>query len=403
MPQLAPFYTPLEKRIRRHVIGPVHTFTIVVSPGLETVCARELAKGDMEAQEITVFPGQVRFKGRIDALFLTNLHLRTASRILMHLTEFEATGFSRLEKKTAAFPWELFIHRTSPLRIRASVRQCRLRHTGAVAERVQKAITGRLSQSGEKIPREISSSVSFPIGEGGALQRVFVHGQGDRFTLSLDSSGELLYKRGIKTHGGRAPLRETLAAGILMLAGYTPDRPLLDPMCGSGTFCLEAALMARRMPPGLLRSFAFMEWPAFRAAHWAHMRRAAVEKIRPPERADIFASDIDPAACRNLSVCIASHDLSGVIQVTTAGFFSLTGTAYGNGPGLVVLNPPYGHRLESPGRSQKLFSDIFEKLKADFIGWRYAVVSPYRLSLPMNARRLFHGGLPIYLHMGKIR
>jgi putative N6-adenine-specific DNA methylase len=404
--------TALHKRIRRLVIGPIHTFTAVVSPGLESCCAAELGQIPAEVTDIMVFPGQVRFKSRFDGACLVNLYSRTASRILMHLAEFKATGFGRLEQKTAAVPWEVFLSPNALLRARVSVRNCRLRHTGALAELVVQAIKKRYLHS----PSVSSGTCPLLSPEPDdrctmdsmvGIQRVFVHGDRDRFTLSLDTTGTLLYKRGLKTHGGRAPIRETLAAGILMLAGYMPQKPLLDPMCGTGTFSLEAALMALGVPPGAFRTFAFMEWPAFKAAHWNHLVKAASEGARQPEKTNIFASDIDPGACEKLIQSLEISHLIGTVQVKTADFFSLSGKDFGPHPGLVVMNPPYGRRLDTPTLAQTGLADIFAKARRDFRGWRLALVSPYRINRRQAdfceaPRRLFHGGLALNLYTGKI-
>ncbi|WP_172683790.1 hypothetical protein [Desulfosarcina cetonica] len=127
-------------------------------------------------------------------------------------------------------------------------------------------------------------------------QTLFVRVVEDRFSLSLDSSGPALYKRGYKTGAARAPIRETLAAAILMTAGYDPARPLVDPMCGAGTFSLEAAMMAKHVAPGANRDFAFMGWPAFAANPWAFLKRQAHRQMVVLDRPRIFASDLDADA-----------------------------------------------------------------------------------------------------------
>ena len=239
--------SPLEKRIRRHVIGKSHRFFAVTAPGLEPLCLGELESLGLTGAAVE---GGVEFSGRLQAAYLANLCLRTANRILLRVHEFRATSFRALAQEAASFPWELFIAPGAPLRIHVTTHHCRLHHSDAIAERVQNAIAERLS--------------AFSVAEARMPLQIFIRGVDDRFTASLDSSGENLYRRGIKTHAGKAPLRETLAAAALMLAGYSGEGFLLDPMCGAGTFALEAALMAKHLPPGGHRDFAFMAWPGFR-------------------------------------------------------------------------------------------------------------------------------------------
>jgi putative N6-adenine-specific DNA methylase len=270
-------------------------------------------------------------------------------------------------------------------------------HTGAISERVLKAISSRLGRQATEPP------------PGKSGQGLFIRAIKDHFTLSIDSSGENLYKRGIKTHGGRAPLRETTAASILKLAGYQPERPLLDPMCGSGSFSIEAAMMSRRIPPGWYRDFAFMHWPAFRPRQWAYIRQAALGGAAPAAAA-ILASDKDPTVCRRLSETLERCDLCGSVQVVNADFFHMPlppDRPRPDLPGLIVLNPPYGRRIGSQGESQRLIATICDKLISDFKGWRFAILAPPGaipdgFSSRCHTRAFHHGGLKLVLHIGII-
>ena len=218
-------------------------------------------------------------------------------------------------------------------------------------------------------------------------------------------SGELLYQRGMKTQGGRAPIRETLAAGILMMSAYDSRRPLIDPMCGSGTFSLEAAMIARKIPPGLYRQFAFMAWPAFRPARWEWMRRNAEASVERSSGAPILASDQDAAACLALRDILSRWQLDSTVQVTCRNFFDLQPP--GGPPGLIVLNPPFGHRLETPDRPADLMKDIWAKLERDFSGWRLAMLQPgtppkWIARRAETVRTIVHGGLRLTLSIGPL-
>jgi putative N6-adenine-specific DNA methylase len=312
----------------------------------------------------------------------------------MRIAEFKATGFGELEKKTAQIPWELYLHPGSAVEISVSTQKSRLLHTDAIAEHIGKMLT-----------RHLGSQRAIPPNSG---QRLFVRAVSDRFTLSIDSSGAPLYKRGVKTHGGRAPLRETGAAAILKFAGYSPGTPLVDPMCGSGTFSIEAAMMARNFPPGWFRDFAFMGWPSFRPRQWAHLRALAETGFVHIESPHIFAYDQNPETCRTLSACLETFDLSGAVRVECRDFFDRETTGFfPETPGLVVINPPFGKRLGTASQSAALIYAICDRLKASFAGWRFALLVPHpgiagKVPFPCQSRPFHHGGLKLILLTGVV-
>jgi putative N6-adenine-specific DNA methylase len=239
----------------------------------------------------------------------------------------------------------------------------------------------------------------------GVGQTLYARLDQDAVHLSLDSSGDNLYRRGLKTHGAAAPLRETLAAAVLLLSGYDPERPLFDPMCGSGTFALEAALMAKRIPPGYARGFAFMQWPSFRPARWHHLKATAAEKVKRFDRPLIHASDIDPEMIRPLADCIQRNGLEDVVTVRRADFFALS--APPDSSGLIVLNPPYGRRLTPDAHLQEFYRSIHNKLSNDFNGWRIAWIVPRpewvrRMARGLKPFNLVHGGLELTLLVGRL-
>jgi putative N6-adenine-specific DNA methylase len=391
----------LARRVKRHVVAAIHGFFAATAPGLEAVCRDELMAAGL-AHSPQVVPGGVEFSGRLDVCYGSNLRLRTANRILMRIAEFKATGFGSLDKKASGIPWELFLPPGQDLDIRVSAKNSRLMHTGAISERIMKAISARLGRSPEP---------SLP---GKVCQRLYVRTVKDLFTLSIDTSGESLYKRGVKTHGGRAPLRETAAAAILMLAGYRPGMPLLDPMCGSGSFSIEAAMMSRLIPPGWFRRFAFMDWPSYRPRQWAHLRKEVLSEasLQADITAPIVASDRDLAVCRRLSQTLEKWDLSGSVQLVNADFLHmplhLTDATSPHRTGLVVLNPPYGKRIGSRKESWRLMPAICDTLMSDFKGWRFALLAPPQ-SMPSgfprhcHTRQIFHnGGLKLMLVTGQV-
>jgi len=394
------FQHPFEKRIKRHVIGRKQTFFAATIPGFEPLVDMELSFLGDPSHERNVLPGGVEFKARLEGCYLANLKLRTAQRILMRIGRFKAMHFSSLRKKTAEIPWELLLNPAQRLEIHVTTKHSRLYHSGAVEGCVLAAIKGRLATQG------ISSTEAAP---DSRTAGIFVRAQDDVFTLSLDSSGTLLHQRGIKPHKAKAPLRETIAAAALLHAGYDGTVPFLDPMCGSGTFALEAALLARNIPPGWYREFAFMSWPAFRPRRWAYLKRMIEKEILPvPPHPIVTASDIDKRSCTLLEESLRVSRLEGTVKVLRADFFDLNpGTISGGSPGFLAINPPYGLRMGKRKESDTLFLEVCKKLQKDFRHWKLALIVPrrhllYKVPFPLRVHPILHGGLRLSLLTGVI-
>ncbi|MBU1172605.1 MAG: hypothetical protein KKD44_23855 [Proteobacteria bacterium] len=389
--------TALEKRIKRHVTAREHPFFVVVSPGLLQVCKGELNhvfKGEKVLSEVD---GGIEFHGSVADCYLANLHLRCASRILMRLSSFTASDFASLEKKIDQIPWELYLQGDQAFDIHVTLKKSRLYHSGAVIQRFNDRIRGR---------------EGFALNPGkqkqGKPQTLFVRAVNDRFEVSIDSSGELLYIRGLKTQGGKAPLRETLAAGMLMLAGYDGKMPLIDPMCGTGSFALEAAMMAGNIPPGWHREFAFEHWPCFRPGTWKHMRQEAEPLMGFNTTPRIFSSDQDSKACDRMTENVIRSGLESLIQVTHRDFFEIDPNSLCQEKGLILINPPYGLRLGTKKQSETLIRDLFSRFERTYGGWIVGLISPFdaktlKPSFPVKTHVLFHGGLELFYLTGTVR
>ena len=390
--------SPLSKRIKRHVIGRTHTYFIATAPGLANLCLRELSSFKHTIKEVSVVTGGIQFKGRLQDCYLANLHLRTANRILMRVHHFKATSFRGLKKKAAEIPWELFLPFNSWPEIHASTKHCRLYHTDALRECLLEILSKHFELN--QFAARGENSVS-------PVQKIFIRGEDDRFTLSLDSSGAHLHKRGLKRHVGKAPLRETSAAAALLLADYNAHKPLIDPMCGTGTFSVEAALIAKHMPPGWFREFAFMKWPAFSQPQWDYLKRQCEKQFSVKHEPVIYASDKDPTACRRLKNCLKQHQLQDIIKVSNKNFFDILPRAISKQAGWVVLNPPYGKRMGDRQESQNLYKTICAKLKHEYQGWKLILIAPsvkIQKQVPFNLKSypLIHGGLKVKLMVGTI-
>ncbi len=387
---------PTQKRIKRHVIGREHTFFATTPPGLETLCAQEIAALSVHIKDAEIVPGGVEFKCRLAGCYAANLHLRIPNRVLMRLTDFKATNFRQLEKNVQQFPWELYLSPSSELDFSVKTRHSRLFHTSAITKRIETCIR-------QRIPRLPSGKPGLPKKKD--RQHLYVRAVDDRLFLSLDSSGELLFKRGLKHDVGKAPLRETLAAAILKLAGYDGSQPLLDPMCGSGSFSLEAAMLAGNIPPGFYREFAFMQWPAFREPQWLHLKQKATSDFRPMTRPLIFASDQDLKRITALKKLSGKFEWLHMVQVGSHDFFHLTPQDISETPGILVLNPPFGVRLNSNDKPKTFYHDILKKLAKDFRHWQIAILVKDRAiakRFPNNFKPypLFHGGIDLTLLIG---
>jgi putative N6-adenine-specific DNA methylase len=323
-----------------------------------------------------------------------NLQSHIATRILLRLGNAKARDFAPLRRALAKLPWAALVPRDRPIRVDVSTSHCRLFHTGALAETVELAITDSVGK--------------LPVRDKGAgaddeqTTRVLVRGQDDVFTVSVDSSGELLHRRGWRLEAGRAPLRETLAAGVLALCDYDPAHALVDLMCGSGTFVVEAASLARRRAPGMGRAFAFERWPSHDPEAWSALRETSVETV--PASGPIFGFDRDRRAIEIARANAERANLADAIQLAALPFDKAKVDCE---PGLIVMNPPYGHRLGERRLVMQIARKIGDELAGRFRGWRAGVLCPdpaFVATLAKGARRpplashaLRNGGLRVIL------
>ncbi|HJU90018.1 MAG TPA: hypothetical protein VJ672_11530, partial [Gemmatimonadaceae bacterium] len=227
----------------------------------------------------------------------------------------------------------------------------------------------------------------------------------DRCTVSADTSGALLHRRGYRLATGKAPLRETLAAAMLLGSGWDPSRPLVDPMCGSGTIPIEGALLARRIPPGLYRRFAFMDWPDFDAQRWERMLDAARAQILPHAAAAISGSDRDGGAIEAAHANAERIGVGGDIEFRQAALSAIT---LPRGPGWMVTNPPYGTRVGDRDKLRNLYAQLGNVARAKAVRWTLAFLSPaaeletrvgVELSSVFQTR---NGGIPVRLVRGRV-
>ncbi len=381
-------------------------FFAVTAPGLEPFLIQELLgigmkpipkSSSLASREERYETGGVEFQGTLKGLYRANLHLRTASRILVRLGFFEATRFPELRRKAADLPWEMYLSPGMDISLRVACHASRLYHQRAVAERVAGAIGDRMGQLPCLRKFDEEANDSFP-------QLVLVRIINNRCTISLDSSGALLHRRGYRLDTAKAPIRETLAAAMLLAARWDGVSPLIDPFCGSGTIPIEAALFARQIPPGYRRTFAFMNWSAFDRVLWdnVHASNLNSEKRAKPR---IIASDRDAGAIR---AAHANAERAGVSEAIEFACQTVSSMEPPTGQGWVVTNPPYGKRLSTNTELRNLYAQLGKTLRSKCPGWKVVMLcDTIQLARATGLRfeeaiPTVNGGLKIKIFIGHV-
>jgi putative N6-adenine-specific DNA methylase len=423
----------------------------VCTPGLEALVAEELAGLRLEVTGTE--HGGVAFATDLVGLYRANLASRIATRILLRVATFRARTFPDLARATAELPWEQYLAPGAPVTVKAASRASRLYILKRIEATVAEAIAARVSTTPGKAPSpralplpppeargfspapsaktppppvplpwggggispEGRQASSLPPGGGGMgrggqeqvqipAQQILVRLQNNQCTVSLDTSGELLHRRGYRLATAKAPLRETLACAVLTLCGWQPEMPLLDPLCGAGTFAIEAARWALGVPPGWDRTFAFQSWPAFDAEVWQAVRDEAAATRRTALPSPITASDRDPGAVRVARDNAARAGVADLVTVDPSDFFDLRPESH---PGLVVVNAPYGRRV-GHGDLRTLYRRLGRHLRDHYRGWHYGVLcgnaTLARATGLASQRRLslLHGGRHVPLLHGRL-
>lgn len=378
----------------------------IATPGFEPVVAAELrALGftDGVAEQ-----GGVAFSADASGVFVANLHLRTATRVLVRVAEFTAKSFAELERRAKPVAWKAYVKPGWRAAFRVTCKKSRLYHSDAVAERLTKSLVaavhrvevGRASKDDADEDGGGGLRSASPSTSQSPPQLFVVRFLHDVCTISVDSSGELLHRRGYRLATAKAPIRETIAAGCLLALGYVGTQPLIDPMCGSGTLAIEAALIARKIPPGMHRTFACEQWPGFDSAGATKARAAALQGIVAAARAPIHASDRDAGA---VEATLANAARAGVSADLTITKTALSGIESSGARGILVANPPYGARVGERDPLRNLYAQLGNVARAKLPGWRVALISAERsleaqTKLPFEELvRFSNGGIKVRL------
>ena len=354
---------------------------LVCAPGLEPWLCEE-AKELGFAKPLAV-PGGVVTSGGWSEVWRANLELRGAVRVLVRVGQFMAFHLAQLDKRARKFDWAAVLRTDVPVKVQVTCKASKIYHEKAAAERLERALT---------------EGHGIPVSENAALV-VKVRILRNEVTISLDTSGEALHKRGHKEAVGKAPLRESMAALFLRSMGFDGTQTVVDPMCGSGTFLIEAAEMAAGLQPGRSRGFAFEELASLDREGFDALRRepGAVEGV--PR---YFASDRDQGV---VQMAAANAQRAGVAAVTRFACHGASEARPPNGPpGLVMVNPPYGGRVGNKKMLYGLYASFGETMRTHFGGWRVGMVTSEAslakaagLDWAPKGAPVAHGGMKVWL------
>jgi len=370
----------------------------VTAPGLAPLVAAEFTALGLAPREVT--DAGVAFDATLADVLRANLWSRMSSRVLVRLATFEARDFATLEKQATKMAWSRVFVRGMTARLRVTCRKSKLYHSDAVAERVARGI--------ERSVPGVTIEVRGKDDEDGAelppAQLIVVRFEHDVCTISADSSGELLHRRGWRQAVAKAPLRETLAAAMIAATEWDGSVPLVDPFCGSGTIGIEGALRLRNIAPGLDRAFALEQWPGTDAAMVRAARENARSLRRPSTGVLIVLADRDAGAC---DAALANAERAGVLDDVTIAQQSLSDTDLGaiGVTGLILTNPPYGLRVTDGNDIRSLYARLGDVLREGGRGWRAAMLVPDRqltaqLRIPMETKlRTTNGGIAVSVEM----
>jgi putative N6-adenine-specific DNA methylase len=325
-------------------------FFATTAKGVEEVLAAELVR--LGSQDVKIESGGVRFGGGMEAAYRANLWLRTASRVLMPLAEFACETPEQLYEGVRTISWNSFLTPAMTLAVDCNLRDSALTHSGFVALKTKDAIVDDVRDRVGTRPNVDTKDPDL---------RVNVRLFRNRCTVSLDCSGTPLDRRGYRLDRHEAPLKENLAAALIELSGWDGSVPLLDPMCGTGTIAIEAALKALRIPPGLLRAgFGFQRWQGFDRPLWERIVEEARQGMLAALPAPVLGSDISHSA---IAMANENARRAGVGELISLGRGEIGELAPPPGPGILIFNPPYGKRLGEEEALKPLYKEIGDVLK----------------------------------------
>jgi 23S rRNA (guanine2445-N2)-methyltransferase len=353
--------------------------------GLELLLVDELRQ--LKAEKVHAVGGGVHFVGDFFLCYRVNLESRVASRVLWQVASAGYRSEDDIYRAAYALPWTDWLDPERTIRVDVSAVKSPLTSLNFVALKVKDAVCDKIRRLSGRRPSVESHEPDIPIQ---------AHLTDRDFTLYLDTTGEPLFKRRRRMATGEAPLRENLAAGILRLAGWVPGNPILDPMCGSGTILLEAALMALDIAPGLGRRFAFESFKNFDVRRWRELSQQAAARQKPKVPMKIYGSDLSGEVLKAARANLTAAGLEKAVSLKQANVLEISAPAR---EGLIVTNPPYGVRLGEQQALAEFYPKLGDLLKKQFSGWRAYIFSadmrlPKLIRLAVSKRTpLFNGAL----------
>jgi len=367
------------------MFGSMEKFFATCPRGLELLLADELRA--LKAEKVHAVGGGVQFVGDFFLCYRVNLASRLASRVLWQVAHAGYQSEDDIYRISYALPWNDFFDAGRTIRVDVSATKSPLTSLNFITLKIKDAVCDKIRRVSSRRPSVDTREPDIP------LQ---AHLTDRDFSLYFDTTGEPLFKRGRRLATGEAPLRENLAAGILKLAGWTPDVTLLDPMCGSATILLEAAHMALDIAPGLGRHFAFEKFKNFNAQRWREQLEEAASRQKKQAPLAICGSDISGDVLRAARVNLAAAGLDKVVSLRKANVLDIAAPAK---QGIIVTNPPYGVRLGEQQQLAEFYPKLGDVLKKQFTGWRAYLLSadmrlPKLIRLAASKRTpLFNGAL----------
>lgn len=380
-------------------------FFAITAPGLEEILAAEIAS--LTGRIGQVSSGGVAFPGGLKDMRRINLWSRIANRVVVRIDEFHASSFHELERRAKQIDWSRFVSPGQPIRFRVTCRKSRLYHSDAVAERFAAAINSKVGENKHVMAHDADdeeNKESEPTHSSVDAQLFIIRIVDDECWVSADSSGELLHRRGYRQAVAKAPLRETIAAAMLVGSGWDLKSSLVDPMCGAGTIAIEAALMARNIAPGVNRSFAFEKWPGHDATTWKEELDSARNESRSEAPGKIVASDRDEGA---IAAARSNAERAGVAGDIDFGVRPLSSAEFPDEPGWIVTNPPYGMRVGETDSLRNLYAQLGKVLRGPARDYRLAMLSAdsaLESQVKIGLTETFqtsNGGIPVHLMVGR--
>jgi putative N6-adenine-specific DNA methylase len=362
--------------------------------GLETPLSNELKT--LGAEEISATDGGVHFSGPGALSYRVNLHSRTASRVLWRVAKSRYGSEQDIYNTVHALPWKEWFDESRTIRVNMAAIKCPLRSLDFATLKIKDAVCDKFRLVTGERPSVNTQAPDI---------RIHAFLEESQMTLYVDTSGDALFKRGVRQYTNIAPLRENLAAGILMLSGWQPGTPLLDPMCGSGTFLIEAAQMSLNIAPGIGRHFAFEKLHTFNEEKWQAMRNEAIAAQKPVTALPVFGSDLYGDELKAARLNLENAGLLDAVTLKQANVLEINAPA---DHGVLVANLPYGERMGELDEMRELYPKLGDVLKQKFKGWNAYLLTadlamPKSIRLSVSRRTpLFNGALECRLFEYKV-